>query len=242
MHADLGTHEYPSEAYLSVIADVLDFGKSVSPRSYKTVEIEDAVFSVFQPHGGPIRTHDEERNRVLESYWNAERRLYESGELQADVWVEQASKFWGKLRNPDGTINSNYGYLLTYLRDAPGKWQWGAPITQWEWAYRSLMNDKDTRQAVMHFNRPMHQWEGNKDFPCTMHMQFRIRQGHLNASVVMRSCDLVKGLAYDMPYFCSLLEIMATNTEVPKGSLTLMFHSLHYYLTDVDTLERMIRC
>lgn len=169
-----------------------------------------------------------------------ELELYASGTLKLKDW-EEASSFWSEIANPDDTINSNYGFLTIHERDAPGVWgKADAYITQWEWAKISLTSDPNTRQAVMHFNKPRHQWFNNKDFPCTMHSIFRLRNNKLRYTVVMRSCDVMLGFPYDCPYFMWQQTEMAKQLSVGVGSFTLIAHSLHMYERDVKKLERML--
>lgn len=170
----------------------------------------------------------------MRAYHAAERKLYAQHELQASVWARCASKFWSKIANLDGTINSNYGYLTGGLCDTPDGW------TQWEWAKMSLQRDPDTRQAVMHFNRPRHQIFGIKDFPCTISGTFLIREGRLEYSVLMRSQDIIKGMPYDLPFFMSQQIRMASELGVTVGMYTHFVHSLHVYERDLDKVERMI--
>lgn len=233
--------ETASSLYLEAMRHVYNHGTLCSPRDIGTRELNNVHMSVREPEFGPMITQDADRNKVLLSYMSREMDLYLSGELDAAAWRDKASKFWWELRNPDGTINSNYGHLTMHLRDAPGVWgSYSDGITQWEWACKCLTADPDTRQAIMHFNRPLHQWHGNKDFPCTMHGMFRIRQGCLDYITVMRSQDLVKGFPYDVPYFIWQLETMAKDINLPVGCYDHFVHSLHYYDSDEDTLKRMI--
>ena len=117
--------------------------------------------------------------------------------------------------------------------------------TPWEWCLESLKNDKDTRQAILRFSLPEHQWMGNKDQTCTMHGNFLIRDDKLNLSIVMRSNDLVRGLVYDLPWFCGLIDKMIVDLRdayptLKKGTYTHTVHSLHIYEKDEKTILKML--
>lgn len=233
------------DAYEQVARFVLAAGECSSPRDHRTIEVRHMMFHVHKPHFEPITTRDEKRNEVIKRYCEREHKMYLSGELDAAKWRDKASKFWWELRNPDDTINSNYWHLTGLLRDAPGEW---APvpyrgnngITQFEWALQALTNDPSSRQAVMHFHRPMHQWIGNRDFPCTMYGNFHIRYNHLHYTVHMRSQDVVKGLTYDMPFFVWQQLSMAEHLNLPVGTYTHVVDSMHIYSHDIELVERMI--
>ncbi len=217
----------PSDAYLGALSVLLrNPDWTVSPRNRPCNEVMNWLFVVEQPYSGPIVTRSEERNKVLASYLEAEKKLYLSGELRAEIWAAEASAFWKNLADPEGNISSNYGWLIFHDRDLPGG------RTPWEWAKKSILEDQDTRQAYLRFASNGHLWDGNKDQVCTMHQMFLVREGELHATTVMRSNDVVKGLAYDMPWFIYLLERMSQETGIPVGTYTHIAHSLHLYLRD----------
>lgn len=224
-----------SEAYLSVLSRLLDQPQCrPSPRGESTSEVLDYQFSVVVPSDGPMITADPVRDAVMARYLAAEKRLYESGELSAEVWSAEASRFWSGIANPDGTVNSNYGHLIWRNRSVPGG------LTPWEWARGSLRADPDSRQAFARVSLPEHQREGVRDQPCTMHLMFMVRGGRLNLTVVMRSNDAVRGLAYDMPWFCHCQLRMADELGLPVGTYTHFAHSMHLYDRDRGTAEGML--
>lgn len=255
-----------SEAYLGTLEDVFknpDFRSS--PRGQACREKLDYTFRVLEPTNTSIETRDQERNRVIRSYTDKEVALYGSCSNLAEDFGK-ASKFWLNLANPDGTVNSAYGHLIWANKshgskfeiqyeeakhfspmDGAGKVVFAKPKmrTPWEWAKESLIRDKDTRQAIVRFSLPEHQWMGNKDQTCTMHANFLIREDKLHLSVVMRSNDLVKGLVYDMPWFSSLIDKMAEELKshypnLTKGHYTHTVHSIHVYERDSEIIEKML--
>ena len=96
--------------------------------------------------------------------------------------------FWKQIENLDGTVNSSYGTRLFVDKNEHG-------FTEWSWALQSLINDHDTRQAIMRINKPEHSYASNKDFPCTLSITFHIRKNRLHMSVHMRSNDIKIGRA-----------------------------------------------
>jgi Thymidylate synthase len=259
------TFKTPSEAYFGALREVYEQPDvKSSPRGQPCREKLDYTFRVMEPCASPIVTKDEERNRVIASYTAKEVALYNSCSNSAEDFGK-ASKFWLNLANPDGTVNSAYGHLIWGNRSHGSKFEssledmsafWGKSLgsisrtvpkmrTPWEWAKESLIKDKDTRQAVLRFSLPEHFWIGNKDFVCTLHGNFLIREDKLHFSVVMRSNDLTLGLVYDLPWFCSLMDKMVEELKphypnLTKGHYTHTVHSLHIYDRNEDTVKKML--
>lgn len=254
-----------SEAYLGTLAEVyFNPDAKSSPRGQPCREKLDHSFRILEPDSSPIVTRDQKRNETIRSYTAKEVELYDSCTNSAQDFG-QASKFWLSLANPDGTVNSAYGYLIwanpshgsdfetktvcTQPATKPGEGSLHeiVPVrrTPWQWAKESLIKDKDTRQAILRFSLPEHQWMGNKDQTCTMHGNFLIRNDQLHFSVVMRSNDLDKGLVYDLPWFCKLMdkmveELKPTYPLLTKGHYTHYVHSLHIYEKSESTIKRML--
>lgn len=227
-------HSYSttSAAYVTELQRLLQLGVPVAPRGQPCRELIHRQFMITRPDSKPIETCDKERNEVIQRYQAAEMALYLAGERRASVWAERASKFWASIANDDGTINSNYGWLALMYGSANGK-------TQFDWAAESLKRDRESRQAFIRFSLPEHQRFDIKDQVCTMHMNFMIRNGQMHGCAVMRSNDIVRGLVYDMPWFCYLLEAMALELNVPVGTYTHFAHSFHLYERDIPVARRM---
>src|ERR1035437_2350291 len=240
------------EAYLGTLEDVFhnpDYRSA--PRGLPIRETIDYSFRVLSPTSEPIITKDLERNKVIEDYTRREMELYNSCSNRVEDFAK-ASKFWEKLANPDGTINSAYGYLIWKNKSHGNpRFENGAGLPQdemrtpWEWARDSLIKDKDTRQAVLRFSLPEHFWVGNKDMTCTLHGNFLIRDDKLHLSIVMRSNGLNKGLVYDLSWFCSLMDKMVEELKpiypnLTKGHYTHTAHSAHIYEKDEKTVLKMI--
>jgi thymidylate synthase len=244
------------EAYLGSLADVYDNPDHIAePRGQRTREKLNYQFTITEPTMEAVITNDPERNDVIQSYTDKETALYDSCSNRVEDFI-QASKFWGKLANPDGTVNSAYGYLIWKNRShgnpryednrvRPSGEQPPSLRTPWEWAKLSLVADKDTRQAILRFSLPEHQWVGNKDQTCTLSGIFMIRENKLNLTIAMRSNDLTLGLVYDLPWFISLIfrmrdELKTTYPDLEIGSYTHQVHSLHIYDRDEEKILKML--
>lgn len=256
------------EAYLGTLADVYDNPQFVcAPRGQVVREILDYKFVIENPVNEVIVTKDLDRNKVIASYTKKECELYDSGTNLAEDFG-QASKFWLKLANPDGTVNSAYGYLIKHKKshgnpmyelhskleqqtninakaDFLADHCSDAMYTPWQWCVDSLRADKDTRQAVLRFSLPEHFYEGNKDMVCTLSGTFHIREDKLYFSVHMRSNDLMLGLVFDLPWFIGLMDDMISELKdiyphLEKGTYTHTVDSMHLYDRDEDKILKML--
>lgn len=267
------TYDNIHEAYLATLRDVYyNYDYRSAPRGLPVREKIDYTFRVLNPTSDPILTRDPDRNQVIAAYTAKEVELYNSCTNKVEDFAK-ASKFWEKIANSDGTVNSAYGYLIwknkshgnpefeawdmkqkymshtgsnrMELKLAYIEKEREAMRTPWEWAKESLIADKDTRQAILRFSLPEHQWKGNKDQTCTMHGNFLIRDDKLHLSVVMRSNDLWLGLTYDLPWFMSLIDKMVDELKphypnLSKGTYTHTVHSLHIYERDGDKIKKAL--
>lgn len=171
-------------------------------------------------------------------YTKKEIALYLNATRDAKLFAK-ATGFWDGIKNADGTINSAYGDLIFNPTTPNGK-------SQFDWAYESLVNDKDSRQAIMHFNRTDHEFIGVKDFPCTLTGIFHIRDNKLNLTIEMRSNDIVKGLIHDEPSFTLIQYLMYLRLKETKypdlelGKYEHIANSLHVYESDFDLCKRRL--
>jgi thymidylate synthase len=244
-------YKTPSEAYLGTLKDILENPEYISsPRGQRCYEKMDYTFKILNPSTEPIKTLDLERNKVIESYTAKEVELYNSCTNLAEDFGK-ASKFWLNLANPDGTVNSAYGHLIWAKRshgshfELSGTSEGPTVRTPWEWAKGSLIRDKDTRQAVLRFSLPEHFWIGNKDFVCTLHGLFSIREDRLNLTITIRSQDMVFGSTYDWPWFCSLInrmveELKPSYPNLVPGTYTHIAHNIHIYERDLEKVKKML--
>lgn len=258
------TYNTIHEAYLGTLSDVLDNPDNIaSPRGQKVREKYNYLFKITNPKVEYIKTKDEKRNETIASYSEKEFNLYNKNTFDVQEYGK-ISKFWLKLANPDGTVNSAYGPLIRHKKSMGNQFeQEEVPHTAYineenqvktlqtkkrtpfEWCLESLLSDKDTRQAVMKFSLPEHFWKGNKDFTCTLHGFWQIRNNKLDLTINMRSNDLTLGLVYDLPWFISLMEEMRSKLlfkypELEIGSYTHFVHNIHIYDRDLEKINKML--
>ncbi len=116
-------------------------------------------------------------------------------------------------------------------------------IGQMSYVVDTLVNDPESRQAVINI------WRENpvrsRDIPCTLSMQFRIRDGLLNTTVNMRSSDIWLGLPYDWFTFTVVSAQVAhffsqAAHQLGPGVLTLNAGSSHLYHSDFFRTQEVL--
>lgn len=175
-----------SKVFRDTINDIENTEQESSPRGLKVKESLLATLPI-----NPIYPIANFKDRKFNwKYFAGELAWYLKKDRDID-YINNFSSFWKNITNP-GTneINSNYGSLVL--------------DEQMDWVIKSLIKDKNSRQAIAFFNRPQFQFEGNKDFVCTMYANFFIRNNKLHMKIQMRSNDIFYGLTFDAPFFSFL--------------------------------------
>jgi thymidylate synthase len=229
---------FSSNSFAGCYQDSLKYlfahGLENSARGTKSIELLDVALEVLDP---TQCLYNNEARGSQKKYIAAEFLWYYMGRNDA-AFISNWAKFWETIQNPDGSVNSAYGNLIFRTPNSAG-------LTQYQWAVRSLIADKNTRQAVMHFNMPSHQYTGNKDFVCTMYANCHIRENKLYMSTFMRSNDAIWGTPTDVAFFCSLLIQMHAHLkkfypELELGTYTHVANSYHVYDRHYSLVEKML--
>jgi len=205
-----------------------------SPRGLKCNEILDVGMTIQRPW---LNLFKNERRDLPLKYLTGELIWYFSGKNDLK-YIEKYSRFWGKIKNPDDTLNSAYGKLIFVDKN---EFEW----TQWSWAMNCLIQDKDSRKAIIHFNTSSHQYAQNRDFVCTMYLQFFVRDNCLHMISYMRSQDIILGMSYDVPFFsllmkCMRKELLPFYPDLMVGTYTHRIGSLHIYEDKLQLAKEML--
>lgn len=143
--------------------------------------------------------------------------------------IAKYSKVWNRMSDDGETLNSAYGYRIFE--------KFG--FNQLEYVENLLKKDPLTRQAVIHIKDPVNYIEHpSKDVPCTLLLQFLIRNGALNLTVHMRSNDIWTGFPYDVFSFTCIQIMLAFRLGLEIGTYTHTAGSLHLYERNLDEWKR----
>jgi thymidylate synthase len=163
-----------------------------------------------------------------EDWHRRELQWYLSQSLNVNDIPPPVPAVWRRVASEDGEINSNYGWCIFSHRNGH----------QFHRAVDALTADKNSRQAVMIYNRPsMHddsKRAGMRDFMCTYSTQLLIRNGKLHHIVNMRSNDAIYGYKGDYAWQkCvhefALSRLRQTYPSLQMGDLFWNAGSLHIY-------------
>jgi thymidylate synthase len=195
-----------------------------APRGMQIKEQLFASFLVEDPRNRLLAVPD---RKFSTEYLAAELIWYLSGNNKLE-WIGRHASFWQGIANADKTVNSAYGHRIFLSR--------GGQPSQWERVKAELEKDPDSRRAVIHIKSESDSLESS-DVPCTMTLQFFIRNKKLHLQTHMRSNDLILGLSYDLPAFTLMQELMALDLDLELGSYCHSAGSLHVYERHYEMLN-----
>ena len=154
-----------------------------------------------------------------EDYAEAEWQWYLTGDPKISTLGDiygKVPEIWKRMANPDGYVNSNYG------------WQWERNA-QLDMAVQMLKYKKDTRQACVSIYDGKEITDYTWDTPCTYAIQFTIVHNRLDMCVTMRSNDLWYGFCNDQYQFSKLQEMVSKRLEIDTGVYYHFAHNMHLY-------------
>jgi thymidylate synthase len=216
-----------SKQFQKVIKNIEEIGETSQPRDMKVKELPLTTLAIDSV--SPFANF--ESRKFNWKYFAGELAWYLRKDRDVD-YISQFSGFWSTLTNPNSNeINSNYGSLLFN--------------EQLEWVVDSLKTDQNSRQAIAFLNQPKFQFEGNKDFVCTMYLNFFIRNNALHMKVQMRSNDIFYGLTFDAPFFAFVHQhvFLWLRDTYPELQLGVYYHcadNTHFYERHFELADKIL--
>jgi thymidylate synthase len=213
--------------YHKLINKIETQGSVSAPRGLKVKELEMERLTINPLFAIP----DFEVRPFNFKYFLGEMSWYLKRDRNID-YINHFSSFWKNIADENNEINSNYGFML-----------FGEQL---QWALDSLLNDKNTRQAIAFVSRPSVQYKGNKDFVCTIYLNFWIKNDKLNMKVQMRSNDIFYGLSYDAPFFAFVQQTMwkllrDKYTELELGTYYHCADNIHFYERHFELADQIVK-
>jgi thymidylate synthase len=182
-----------------------------------------------------IANKDSIFGKLNEEYAKAEIQWYESQSRNVDDIAEfnngKVPAIWDMIASKNRQIQSNYGWAVFSKENH----------YQYEHALQKLIDQSDTRQAILIYNRPSMQKEWNEDgmsdFMCCQNNQFVIRKNKLVMIVNFRSQDSRFGYLNDYFWMRHLQTQMLKDLEreypnLKRGKIIWNASSLHVYEKD----------
>lgn len=156
------------------------------------------------------------------------------------------ASMWDRLKDADGQVESNYGVYMFQSVFAPDN----SSYSQFDWCMNELASDPSSRRAVIAINCDYHKHANPKDMPCTMFVQYILRDDVLHSFVRMRSNDAVYGLCNDVFTWAMMHQMMVyslakkTNNQklidnmmLDKCVYTHSSESMHVYERHFDMMH-----
>lgn len=224
-----------NEAFIYLAKDIYNNPSfDVSPRGQRTKENLGVAIEIINPYARYVT--NKHRNFSL-GYAVGEWLWYERASDRLEE-ISYYSKFWNKVSDNGETVNSAYGYRIFGKHPS-------IPVNQWQFAKQELLRDPSSRRAVCIIASPIDMEKDTKDFPCTVYLQFFIRDSKLYMSANMRSNDLILGFANDVVAFTLFQEKMLVELRkvIPHLGMGSYYHyasSLHIYERNFSLVEAAI--
>lgn len=198
----------------------------VAPRDQQVREVTRGSYKVNM--NTPIVTNNSRKLNYKFMFGEAAWIL--SGRNDVDT-ISSYMKSYARFSDDGETLNGAYGPKI---------------MEQISWGAQQLADDADTRRCYINIwrERP----GVSLDIPCTVGMQFLIRDGKLNLFVTMRSQDVVLGMPYDIFSFSmvgkamQLLLYKRHNIMVELGDLHVTANSLHIYEEHFHDVGKWLTC
>jgi len=210
----------------NLLTYLLEYGEDTSPRGIKTKETICRTSRVDMNH--PIILI-KERNvgynfMFAEAWWILDGR----NDVQS---IRPYAPSIDRFSDDGRTFRGAYGPKI---------------IQQVDYCVECLINDPNSRQSIMTI------WERNprksRDIPCTLSLQFVIRNNKLDCIATMRSSDAWIGFIYDVFNFSCISACIAAEynmisdsfEKVELGTLHLTTGSQHLYAKDFDKARKIV--
>lgn len=165
---------------------------------------------------------------ISTSYLFGELLWYFAGRNETS-FISKFSSFWENISDDGYKANSAYGHLM----------QRSFGFNQINKVIELLKKDPNSRRAKININTPNRNVIETKDEPCTMFLQFLIRDEKLHCTAVMRSNDIWLGFPYDVAFFTELQKYIADRLGIAYGEYTHFVVSMHLYERNVDAVKKI---
>lgn len=204
-------HSSIGEAWVSLLNFLMQ-GQKTSPRGMSTREILNVTIEVT-----------EGLNNI---FINEKRNLNYRFMIAEWLWIQAGLNDVNSLATYNSVMRnfSDNGEILSGA--------YGPRLMPQMYHIFTALKKEDSRQAVATIWTPSP--EPSKDIPCTISLQWLIRQGLLHCTVNMRSSDVWLGLPYDYFTFSQLTNLVSATIGVPVGSVTMNLASSHLYDTNSE--------
>ena len=223
--------------YNEVERDLKEMGIEYVSRSvqdkkgkFKTKELTNYAYVLTDDKSWEIALSSHQTDKQLAWMWQElEDRIYSD-------YREYGSTQW----NPGRAWELNYDFWRPFLHNGIFSYtyaeRWRPQIPK---VIQILRERPDSRHGIIEMwnsSIDLKNIGGRKRVPCSMSYQFQIREEHLHANYIMRSCDFHKFFLMDVYMTWCLAKYIADQVGVKMGSLTHFIGSLHAFEEDMKNV------
>jgi thymidylate synthase len=208
-----------TSAWKTLIGSLFSQGHEASPRGIRTREIINVTLEISKGLNNIIISDHRDLNyRFMVAEW-----MWITAGFDDVKSLAKYNSIMAKFSDNGEILNGAYGPRLDH---------------QWSYINKTLQSSPDTRQAVSVIWTPSP--TPSKDIPCTVSLQWLIRQDKLHVTVNMRSSDVWLGLPYDYFTFSQLTNGLAANLGIEVGSVTMNLGSSHLYESNFHGAQQVL--
>ncbi len=221
-------------AYGNFLHEVWDRGAKASPRGILTWELIGASFQLKNPLDRVVTARSRHLNVAfgLAEWFSFMLGIDDIGYFQR--FIADYDRFSSDGQKLDGC----YGTRVNFKTGLGDQSKLHSQVAE---VQRVLTADPDSRQAVISiYDRHDLLGFGGKNTPCTLDLQFLVRDGRLNLITYMRSSDAYKGVSYDVMVFTLLQEYVARRLGLELGVYLHRAGSLHLYDADTQHVDAIL--
>ncbi|MBW8189678.1 thymidylate synthase [Neiella marina] len=205
---------------------VLENGQQIESTKGDNQEVRGCLLTLKNPRSRISRS--ETKGTIFsclgELFW------YLSGRDDAEMISNYIRKY-DSYKEQDGTIHGAYG---------PRFYGMHGKFDQIRSVIRLLKRKPKTRQAVIQLFDASDIHKQYNDTPCTISLQFMIRDEQLHMFTNMRSNDAYRGLPHDIFVFSMIQEIIAKVLGYELGEYNHFVSSLHVYDCDLPNIRAFL--
>ena len=220
-----------NQAFISSLKDLIQYGNEICVRSSTSYEILDYSFIISNPSHRVLTRPHRYNNfpaTIAETLWVLAGR----SDMQfLSFFLPNATSY-----SDDGT--SWRGAYGTRLR------RFYSGYDQINGVIEAIKKDPYTRQAIMVIPRADYDYDPRietKDRPCTIFVQFMVRDNKLHCFVRMRSNDVMWGcFNINVVEFTFLQELIAGITSYKLGNYHHNANSFHYYEVHKERINNIL--
>ncbi|WP_238296643.1 thymidylate synthase [Methylobacterium soli] len=220
------------EILIDLYQSLLDSGHSNTGTRGSTHEVLGAAIRLRRPRARLSRS--ENRGKPFSAL--AEFLWYLSGSGDLDFIRPYIPEY--EKEAIDGRVPGAYGPRIFSMRAKLDQLDKVTKLLEWKpTSKRAVIQLFNAEDVALDYTAARDEGFIYREVPCTVSLQFLLREGFLHLSANMRSNDAYKGLPHDVFCFTMIQEMMARRLGAEPGEYLHYAGSMHIYEPDLDEVR-----